>query len=86
MIDVEDGALKERVILVGVSAREADDTQESLQELGELVKTAGAEPVGTVIQNREQIHPGTYIGSGKIQEVRRMACALDADEIGRAHV
>ena len=81
MIDVEDGALKERVILVGVSAREADDTQESLQELGELVKTAGAEPVGTVIQNREQIHPGTYIGSGKIEEVRQMACALDADAI-----
>ena len=44
---------KERVILVGVSTRENDDTEDSLDELKDLVKTAGAEAVGRVIQKRE---------------------------------
>ena len=43
-----------------------------MEELKELVKTAGAETVGTVIQNRENIHPGTYLGKGKIQELKEM--------------
>ena len=43
---------KERVILVGVSTRENDDTEDSLDELKDLVKTAGAEAVGRVIQKR----------------------------------
>ena len=42
----------ERVILVGVQENDGDDTEESLQELAELAKTAGAEVVGTVIQKR----------------------------------
>lgn len=46
---------KERVILVGVSTRENDDTEDSLDELKDLVKTAGAEAVGRVIQKREPI-------------------------------
>ena len=58
--------LKERVILIGVSTSDGDDTEESLKELKELADTAGAETVGTVIQNREAVHPGTYIGKGKI--------------------
>ena len=57
---------KERVILVGVRVSEKDDTDISLLELEELVRTAGAEAVGTVVQNREAVHPGTYIGKGKI--------------------
>ena len=48
----------ERVILVGVSLSETDDTKESLEELKDLVSTAGAETVGMVIQKREQQHPG----------------------------
>lgn len=56
----------ERVILVGVSLSETDDTKESLDELKDLVSTAGAETVGMVIQNREQQHPGTYVGKGKL--------------------
>ncbi|MEG0354126.1 MAG: GTPase HflX, partial [Lachnospiraceae bacterium] len=59
---------KERVILVGVSLKNEDDTEQSLDELEELVKTAGAETVGRVIQNRDQIHPGVYVGRGKIEE------------------
>lgn len=71
----------ERVILVGVSTREDDDTLYSLQELKELADTAGAVTVGMVVQNREQIHPGTYIGKGKIEEVKQMAYELEATGI-----
>ena len=72
---------QERVILIGVSLQDGDDTQESLEELEELAQTAGAQTVGKVIQNREQIHPGTYIGKGKIDEVRQMAYELEADAV-----
>ena len=52
--------VKERVILVGVSEQDGDDAEDSVAELAELVKTAGAVTVGTLIQKRELIHPGTY--------------------------
>ena len=71
----------ERVLLVGVQENDGDDTEESLQELSELAKTAGAEVVGTVIQKRERIHPGTYVGKGKIDEIRTLLNALDATGI-----
>lgn len=72
---------KERVILVGVSTRENDDTEDSLDELKDLVKTAGAEAVGRVIQKRELVHPGTYVGKGKIEEIRELLWELDATGI-----
>lgn len=71
----------ERLILVGVATSENDDTRESLEELEELVKTAGAEAVAYVIQNREKPHPGTYLGKGKIEEVLLMVQELNADGI-----
>lgn len=64
---------KEKVVLVAVALEEEDKAKSSLEELEELVKTAGAEVVGTVIQNRDAIHPGTYVGSGKLDE-QKMAC------------
>lgn len=73
--------IEERVILVGVSTGESDDTNQSLDELEELAKTAGAVTVGRVIQNREQVHPGTYIGSGKIAEVQQLAYEVEATGI-----
>lgn len=73
--------LEERVILVGVQVNDNEDTKESLDELEELAQTAGAVTVGKVIQNREAIHPGTYIGKGKIEEVRALVLALDATGI-----
>ncbi|MCQ4773028.1 GTPase HflX [Lacrimispora saccharolytica] len=73
--------VEERVILVGVSTGEGDDTAQSLDELEELAKTAGAVTVGRVIQNREQIHPGTYIGTGKIAEVQQLAYEVEATGI-----
>ncbi len=73
--------VKQRLILVGVATYENDDTKESLEELAELVKTAGAETVAMVIQNREKPHPGTYLGKGKIEEVLLLVQELDADGI-----
>ena len=61
---------KERVILVGISLSDAEDVDQSLDELEELAHTAGAECVGRVIQKRELIHPGTYVGKGKLDEIR----------------
>lgn len=73
--------IEERVILVGVQVSDGEDTEESLDELEELAETAGASTVGKVIQNREAIHPGTYIGKGKIEEIRGLIYATDATGI-----
>lgn len=73
--------IQERVLLIGVRTGEADDTDGSLDELEELVKTAGALTVGRVIQNREAVHPTTYIGKGKIDEVRALAAETDASGV-----
>ncbi|MCI9526643.1 MAG: GTPase HflX [Lachnospiraceae bacterium] len=72
---------QEKVILVGVSFHEGDDTQDSMIELAELVETAGAEVVGMAVQGRDSIHPGTYVGSGKLQEIRQMIFDLQATGI-----
>lgn len=69
---------EERFVLVGVAASDSDDTAESLDELEELAATAGALTVGKIIQNRESVHPGTYIGKGKIEEVRELVVKLEA--------
>lgn len=63
---------KEKVILVGVSEHEGDDAEDSLAELSELAATAGAQTVGMLIQKREGIHPGTYVGKGKVEEVKEL--------------
>lgn len=68
----------ERVLLVGVSLNDTDQTDRSLDELSELAKTAGAETVGKVIQSREMVHPGTYVGKGKIEEIKELIWELDA--------
>ena len=72
---------KERVILVGVSTSDQDDTLKSLEELAELAATAGAETAGMVVQNREQMHPGTYVGKGKIEEIKDLLWEMDATGI-----
>ena len=64
--------IEEKVILVGVSEQEGDDAEDSLAELAELVKTAGAAVAGTLIQKRELIHPGTYVGTGKVAEIAEL--------------
>lgn len=71
----------ERVLLVGVSEQDGDDTEDSLLELADLVHTAGAEVVGTVVQNRQLIHPGTYVGTGKVDEIKQRLLETDATGI-----
>ena len=64
---------KERVILVAVDLSENSDSTTvdiSLDELEELAETAGAVTVGRVVQKRDAFHPGTYIGKGKMEELR----------------
>ena len=73
--------MEERVILVGVQESFAEDVEESLDELAELCETAGAQVVGRVIQNREKIHPGTYVGKGKMDEIALLMEELDATGI-----
>ena len=63
---------KERVILVAASLSETDDTTESLTELEELADTAGAVTVGKLVQKREAVQAGTYIGKGKIEELKAL--------------
>ncbi len=78
---IELGNEKERVLLVGVSTFGQELTESSLDELSELAKTAGAETAGRLIQNREQVHPGTYVGKGKIEEIKDMLWETEATGI-----
>ena len=76
MSTFETKEIVEKVILLGVDV--GDDTKESMKELAELVDTAGAIVLESIIQSRERIHPGTYLGKGKIEEVRERIERLDA--------
>ena len=71
---------KEKFILVGVETGK-DRMEESLSELEELLDTAGGETVGRVIQNLESINKATYIGKGKVEEIKFLAEELGADGI-----
>ena len=73
--------IEERAVLIGVQTSEDEDVAASLDELEELAETAGAETVAKVIQNREAVHPGTYIGKGKIEEVAALIQAYDANGV-----
>lgn len=71
----------ERVILVGIGGADETLCQQSLDELEELAETAGAVCVGRVIQKRDQIHPGTYVGTGKLGEIRDLLWETEATGI-----
>ena len=71
----------EQVILVGVATGSEEDCLRSLDELEELVKTAGAEAICRVVQNRESFHPATYVGKGKIEEIKELIRMLEATGI-----
>lgn len=71
----------ERILLIGVALDNEEDTVESLAELAELTKTAGGEVVREVYQNREQIHLGTYVGKGKLEEIRDIIEEYDIDAV-----
>lgn len=73
--------VKEKVILVGVSTDDHDDTEKSLDELEELASTSGAVTVGRVVQNLSQIHPVTYVGKGKLDEIKDLLWETEATGI-----
>lgn len=77
----ENKQIEERVILVGVQEQDGDDTEDSLAELAELVHTAGAIVCDTVIQKVDRRHPGTYVGTGKVQEIKELVIMHDATGI-----
>ena len=78
---IETGRKKEKVILVAAALDDLEKAEQSLDELGELVKTAGAEVAGQMIQLRDAVHPGTYIGSGKLDELKWLVWEKEADGI-----
>lgn len=70
--------IEEKVILAGIDTGNPDQAQRSLDELAELAKTAGAEVAGRLIQARESAHPATYIGKGKLEELKDLVWETDA--------
>ena len=62
----------EKLIMVAVASPEQLSVEESLDELEELILTAGGLVAGRCVQNREQVHPGTYVGKGKIEELEQL--------------
>ncbi len=74
---------RERIIVVGVSFPPHDEQamDESLDELELLVDTAGADVVGRIVQRRDHPDPATYVGKGKVDEIRQLAEATDCDTV-----
>ncbi len=78
-----DRSFREKILLVGVAVgrMDLDQVEDDLDELALLVDTAGAEVVGRVTQRRDRPDPATFIGSGKAEEVARLAEMLDVDTV-----
>ena len=78
-----DRSFRERIVLAAVTLDKEQDTkaEASLEELALLVDTAGADPVGRVIQNRQVPDKTTYVGRGKAEELREVSDSLDADTV-----
>ena len=72
---------RERVLLVAVQLPNRPEVEPLLRELGELAETAGGEVVGTLVQPKDRIDPGTYLGSGKIEELRELVYETNADTV-----
>lgn len=75
--------IRERIILVAVtlSDRTDDETQESLDELAQLIDTAGADEVARITQRRDSPDSAYYIGKGKAEELKELCLALDSDTV-----
>ena len=74
---------RNRAVLVGLNAyslsAEDNATETTLEELAALLETAGGECVGVVLQNKDKPDARTFIGEGKVDEVRELAQAVEAD-------
>lgn len=69
------------VVGTATNERSREECDSSLEELVQLVDTAGADVVERVVQSRERPHPATYVGSGKAQEIKMLTQALDVDVV-----
>ena len=78
---IETQQKKDRFLLVGIHDSSPETAERSLKELALLVDTAGGETVGSVVQSLDHPNPATYVGSGKLAEIRELAAALGADGI-----
>ena len=78
-----DRAFRERIVLAGVTLGRSDPeaTDASMDELARLVETAGADPVARVLQHRDSPDRATYVGRGKVHEIRTVSETLDADTV-----
>ena len=69
----------ERALIVGVNLNQGDNFELSMKELASLAEACDMEVVGQAEQNMENVNTATYIGSGKVEEVRVAAEYLEAD-------
>jgi GTP-binding protein HflX len=78
-----DRTFRERIVLAGVTLGRSDQeaTDASMDELARLVETAGADPVARVLQQRDSPDRATYVGKGKVMEIKTVSVALDADTV-----
>jgi GTP-binding protein HflX len=76
-------SFRERIILVGVVFPwvSADTVERGLDELALLVDTAGADVVGRIVQRRDSPDPATFVGKGKVEELRELSETLDSDTV-----
>ena len=75
---IETEKQQERVILIGVELQGIENFSMSMEELASLAKTAGAQVVSSYTQKREKYDSKTFVGTGKLEEIKRM---VEADEI-----
>ena len=82
-----DRTFREKIVLVGVlfPGVTPDELDQQLDELALLVDTAGADVVARVVQRRDSPDPATFLGSGKVHELRELSLALDADTVVFEH-
>ena len=82
-----DRTFRERIVLVGVQfpGVTADELERQLDELALLVDTAGADVVARIVQRRDAPDPATFLGSGKVDELREICLAVDSDTVVFEH-
>lgn len=76
-------SVREKIVLVGVTVppNHDGDTEASLDELALLVDTAGADPVARIMQRRQSPDPATFLGKGKVEELKELCLELDVDTV-----
>ncbi|MBO5037036.1 MAG: GTPase HflX [Clostridia bacterium] len=77
----ETSTQKERVLLIGIDTGDTTEAERSISELERLADTAQAETVASMLQKRSEPHPATYLGEGKIDEIKQFCEENEIDLI-----